>query len=74
MLTCRSLRSAVLTSGLLLIAALTMEALAAGGVMPPVTTAYLGLFLLFSSIIVLAVTVLRSLLPTNAVRLNECNH
>ncbi len=74
MLTCRSLRGAVLTSGLLLIAAWTLELLAQNTNFAPVTTNILALILLFAAPIVLLVTVVRSLLPANAIRLNECNH
>ncbi len=74
MLTCRSLRGAVLTSGLLLAAALIIEALATHSLLPPVTAGYIGLLLLFAAVAVLGITVLLSLLPVNTAKLNRCNH
>ncbi len=74
MLTCRSLRGAVLTSSLMLAAALILEALATFGLLHPVTTSYMGLLLLFAALAVLGLTMLRSLLPINAARLDSCNH
>lgn len=74
MLTCRSLRRAILTSGLLLVAAWIVEALAASGILPAVTTSYLGFLLLIAAAAVLAGAFLLSLLPANAQRLAGCEH
>jgi hypothetical protein len=74
MLTCRSLRGTVLTSGLLLIAAWTLEFLAQHTSFAPVSISYIAFLLLIAAPVLLIATVLRSLLPANAARLNECNH
>ena len=74
MLTCKNLRGAVMTSGLLLIAAWIVEMLAVSTVLPTVTTAYAGFILLLVAAGVLVGTFLLSLLPVNAHRLNGCEH
>jgi hypothetical protein len=74
MLTCRSLRGAVVTSGSLLVAAWVVEMLATRGLAPTVTSSYLGFGLLLAAAAVLGVTFLRSLLPKNATRLARCEH
>lgn len=74
MLTCRSLRGAILTSGLLLVAAWIVEALAASGMLPAVTTSYFSLALVLLAAALLGVTFLLSLLPANARRLAGCEH
>jgi len=68
------LRGAVLTSGLLLIAAWIVEVSATSALFPTVPTAYAGFLLLLASAGLLGVTVVRSLLPSNARRLNHCEH
>jgi len=74
MLTCQSLRGAVLGSGALLIAAWMAELLAASGLLPGVLTGYIGFVLLLVSASGLGLTFLLSLLPTNAERLVRCEH
>ena len=74
MLTCNSLRGAILTSGVLLVAAWAVEALAKSGLLPTVATSYLGFGLMLAAAAVLGVTFLRSLLPANAHRLAGCEH
>ena len=74
MLTCRSLRGAILTSGLLLSAAWAVQYLAGSHLAPPVTTGYLAFLLLLAAALLLGVTFLRSLLPGNARRLTNCEH
>ena len=74
MLTCGSLRGAILTSGLLLVAAWVVEGLATSGIFPSVTTGYFGLVLMLLAAAILGVTFLLSLLPVNARRLNGCEH
>lgn len=74
MLTCSSLRGAVVTSGLLLVAAWMVEALATSGLFPVVSTSYLGFVLLLAAAAVFGGTFLLSLLPGNAARLAGCEH
>ncbi len=74
MLTCKNLRGAVLTSGLLLIAAWIVEMLATSAILPTVTTAYVGFLLLLVAAGILIVAFLLSLLPVNAHRLSGCEH
>jgi len=74
MLTCRSLRGAILTSGLMLVAAWVIEAFAAGGLLPLVTASYFAFLLLLVAALVLGGTFLLSLLPSVAQRLAGCEH
>jgi hypothetical protein len=74
MLTCSSLRGAILTSGLLLVAAWVVEALASSGLFPAVSTGYLSLALMLLAAAIFSVTFLLSLLPANARRLASCEH
>ena len=74
MLNCKNLRGAVLTSGLLLIAAWIVEAFAHAPLLPSITAAYTGFVLLLAAVAVLAGTFLLSLLPANARRLRHCEH
>lgn len=73
MLTCRTLRGAVLTSGVLLLTAWLAELLAHLGVLPGISV-YFGLILLLAAIGLLGVTLLLSLLPANTARLSGCEH
>ena len=74
MLNCKNLRGAVLTSGLLLIAAWIVEVIAISTSVPTVATAYAGFLLLLAAVVVLIGTFLLSLLPVNAHRLGGCEH
>jgi hypothetical protein len=74
MLTCRTLRGAVLTSAILLVVAWAAELTAQYGWLPTVTTGYLGLVLILAAVAVLGGTFLLSLLPGIARRLDECEH
>ena len=69
MLTCSTLRGATLGAILLLLAAGLVV------VLPnTVTTSYLALGLLLTSVLVFAVTFLLSILPGAARRFDECEH
>jgi hypothetical protein len=74
MLTCSSLRGAVLSSGLLLILGLLVEVIAVNGWLSSVFASYAGLFLLLGGCGLLLVTFLLSLVPANARRLAACEH
>jgi hypothetical protein len=74
MLTCKNLRGAVLTSGLLLIAAWIVEMFATSALFPTVPTAYAGFLLIVAAVAVLVGTFMLSLLPANARRLSGCEH
>jgi hypothetical protein len=73
MLTCARLRTSVLTSGALLAIGIVL-----GGIgqvpMLCVHSCYLSLFSILAAVALLVLTFLISLLPSEARRLNECQH
>lgn len=73
MLTCKRMRTAVISSALLLFAGLVLEALAQFA-LSAVPTSHLALFLVLAAAALFAVTFLASLLPGTAERLRECQH
>ena len=74
MLTCRTLRGAILTSGFLMLAGWLAELLGSARALPIVVTAYLGLILVLAAAGFLGLTFFLSLLPANARRLAACEH
>ncbi|MCU0833748.1 MAG: hypothetical protein MUC77_04820 [Chromatiaceae bacterium] len=73
MLTCKRMRGAVILSALLLLTGLALETLAqlTGLAIP---TSHLALFAVLAAVGILALTLVASLLPGAAQRLNECQH
>lgn len=74
MLNCSTLRGAILTSGVLLIAAFVVEILAQTPLFPSVVTGYLGLLLLFAAVGVLGAAFVIGLLPGANHRFGGCEH
>lgn len=74
MLTCRTLRGAVLTSASLLFGAWLLSLLLGWPRLSPVLLGYLDLLLLFAAAGVLVLTLAFSLLPSNRARLSRCGH
>lgn len=73
MLTCRTLRHAVITSGLLLVLGWLFE-LVAVQITSSVYLSYLGLAVVFTAVSILALTFFFALMPVNARRLSHCAH
>lgn len=73
MLTCARLRTSVLTSGALLVTGIVLGGI---GQVPIVSIpcCYLSLFSILAGVALLVLTFLISLLPSEARRLNECQH
>lgn len=74
MLTCGTLRGAILTSAIFLLAAWAVSGLASIGFLNPVAASYMGFILIVCSAFVFIVTFVLSLLPSSARRLSECEH
>ena len=73
MLNCKRMRTAVLSSALLLVAGLLLEVVAQVTTFA-IPTTHLALVLVLSAVLILALTFLASLLPGTAQRLSECRH
>lgn len=74
MLTCSTLRGAVLISAMLLIAGWVTGLVSGIGLVPTEMAAYPSLFLMLGAAAVLGLTFLLALLPFNARRLATCEH
>ena len=74
MLTCRSLRGAVIFSTLMLVFSLVTGVSAVSDWLPRVFVGYLGFLMLLGAAGILGVTFLLSLIPANARRLSGCEH
>lgn len=73
MLNCKRLRAAVLLSAILLVIGLLLEVTAQLTAFA-IPTTHLALLSVLSAALILALTLLVSLLPGTAERLNECMH
>lgn len=73
MLTCRRMRTAVVSSALLLLVGFVLQFMAETTLFA-VSTSHLALLAVLTAVAILALTFLVSLLPGTADRLKECTH